>query len=179
MTAVSPIVKPEAGRARIWNHGKEEHVEKFRDEVIRIPAGGSVDMDYYDAVLFMGQWYPSVKNDAGEYIKCKPLKMQKLFSDVQEATGFISHADGKIFATEKELKAHLDENKDKFVPQVNEELDKKLAAQSQKNDDKLTKLLSVLENLNDRITALEAPKKKGRPKRDSTRDHHSGEAGEQ
>lgn len=41
---------------RVLNGNKIEHVEKFKGKEIRIPAGGSIEMEEDDAVLFKSQF---------------------------------------------------------------------------------------------------------------------------
>lgn len=42
---------------RVYNDNKYEHREEFRDEDIIIPAGGYIEMEREDAVLFLGQLF--------------------------------------------------------------------------------------------------------------------------
>jgi len=172
MSAIAPIDKPEA-IGRIWNNSDKEYKEKFRGQLITIPARGFHEMEYYDAVMFFGQYVRPEKDDSGNYINCKPLRLEKIASgSTATSTKFISHADGKVFATAEELDAHLKANADKFIPQKDEELEKALAARN-KTDEALGKVMDALSTLATRLDKLEAPKR-GK-KRDTSGDHNSSE----
>lgn len=180
MSATAPIEKP-SGMARIWNNSDKEYREKFKAKEIVIPARGYVDMEYYEAVYFVGTFAPSMKDERGQWIKSKPLRLEKLF-DLDpnwKPNQFVSHADGKSFNTEDELKEHLVSIKGKYEPQKDERLDASLAAQKKNMDEVLGKLTSVLDNMNERLAKLEGSAKpksqKGRKKNDANRDNHSSE----
>jgi len=51
---------------RVYNDNIYEHREKFRGETIIIPAGGFVEMDREDAVLFKSQFTPIIRNKGGQ-----------------------------------------------------------------------------------------------------------------
>lgn len=175
MTATAPIEKP-SGTLRIKNNSDKEYKEKFRGQLITIPPRGTIDMEYFDGIMFYGQYVTPTKDDAGNYLTCKPLTKEIVSLDTSwTPKQWISHADGKVFATEAELKAHVEANADKFVPQRNEELDKALAAQN-KTDEVLSKLVGVLGTITERLDKLESPKR-GK-KSDTNRTNHSSEASE-
>jgi hypothetical protein len=53
------------GLVRVWNDNKYDHKEKFKGDIVIIPAGGYVEMNRDDAVLFKGQFTPMIKNKGG------------------------------------------------------------------------------------------------------------------
>lgn len=93
------------------------HREKFREQMIEIPAGGYVEMDYEDAVLFKGQFFPMKTNADGtpsrEGFKC--ILLEPVGKPEPVAEKFISQIDGKEFATQAELSAHIKQFQDLVV----------------------------------------------------------------
>lgn len=45
-------------RTKVWNDNKYDYKEKFKGEEISIPAGGFVEMNRDDAVMFKGSFSP-------------------------------------------------------------------------------------------------------------------------
>ncbi len=91
------------------------HREKFRDEMIEIPANGHVLMDYEEAVLFRSQYFPMKKKPTGEddpkgfkVIHLEP--MDGAPQVVETKQGFICHFDGMKFPTQASLDFHIKEN---------------------------------------------------------------------
>lgn len=99
---------------RVWNRHPQglTHKEKFRDEMVEIPAGKYTLMDYEDAVLFRGQYFPMKKRpDGGEDpAGWKVLQLERHDDSAPEPQKFICHLDGKIFPSQALLDAYLKEN---------------------------------------------------------------------
>lgn len=173
MSVVSPIEIP-TELARVWNNSDKEYVERFKNDIIKIPAHGYIEMDFHDAVLFKGQYIPP-----NEGKNQKRITVEKIMrADPNwRPSGFISHIDGKVFATQEELDAHLKANNDKYIPVKNPKLDEQLNAQGSI----LEKLADTLFAIDERLKKLEAKpatgtgKPRGRPKRDTTGNHTSSE----
>lgn len=113
-------------RWKVWNRHPNglTHKEKFQDNIIEIPAGNYVLMDYEDAVQFRGQYFPmktlptSEKDPAG--FKCIHLEKhdqdESEISQGAKAKEFICHLDGKVFSQEKDLIEYVKQNySDKIV----------------------------------------------------------------
>ena len=60
-------------KMRVVNGNTIEHVERFKGREIRIPAGGSIEMDEDDAILFKSQFrtpvYDKGRNQTRESMK--------------------------------------------------------------------------------------------------------------
>lgn len=96
---------------RVWNKHPEglTHKEKFREGIVEIPAGGFVLMDYEDATLFKGQFFPMMRDGMGQQtpqsMKCISIEPHD-GSDIEMKPRFISQFDGKEFGSASELAVH-------------------------------------------------------------------------
>lgn len=87
------------------------HREKFRDDMIEIKAGGFILMDYEDAVIFKGQYFPMRMDAMGQpdrtTFKCIKLEPEHA-GEVQAQTSktYVCHIDGREFSTKEELQAY-------------------------------------------------------------------------
>ena len=124
---------------RVYNMhpGGLTHREKFRDEMVVIKAGGFVLMDYEDAVLFRGQFYP-MKVDANNQqdpstYKCIKIEPESADAKPQLAKTYVCHVDGKEFTSKAELEAYVEAKYGQLEPfsddALDEEIAKKAAAQ--------------------------------------------------
>ena len=104
------------GQYRVWNkHAKGyTHREKFRDDLVEIPAGRYVLMDYEDAVLFKGQYFPLKRDAMGQE---DPTTWKQIFIEPDDnvtspivSEKFVSHIDGKEFNTKAQLDSYLKAN---------------------------------------------------------------------
>lgn len=163
MSAVAPIERTN-GNSRIHNTSNKEYKEWFRGKDIVIPANGYIDMEHYMAVEFVGTYRPFVKNERGEILKAKPLKLERLFDPGKIfTTEFKSHADGKTFTSQEELDAHLKANADKFTPQRDEMLDQQLK-QSTQVTEVLANLATAVAKIAEKLDHVE---KRGKKKDDT------------
>lgn len=101
---------------RVWNKHPEgmTHREKFREELVEIPANKYVLMDYEDAVQFRGQFFPMKRKPTGEP---DPAGFKAIFlekhdgpADEIQVREFICHIDGRKFPSQALLDAYLKEN---------------------------------------------------------------------
>lgn len=97
---------------RVYNVHRDglTHKEKFRGEEIVIPPGGFVLMDYEDAVLFKGQYYP-MQFDGMNQQTPESMKMIKIEADSEDAVvpvkmKFVCQRDGKEFESQAQLDAY-------------------------------------------------------------------------
>lgn len=90
---------------KVWNDNTVEHVEKFKDDTVRIPAGGFVEMDYFDAVSFQGQFTglrmlgPNNPDPRG----FKMIRVDEPGEPVVKEDKNVFHATGKAFESRDEL----------------------------------------------------------------------------
>lgn len=123
-------------KVKVWNKNVHPHKEQFKGETIEIPAGGYIEMEYYDAKQFQSQWTPMAPKE------CLPEERSKYFKKIvvekpavvaeDPNAALVCHADGKIAASKEELQAKLLQFADRIVK--DDELDKKKAAPSEEID---------------------------------------------
>ena len=104
---------------KVYNDNKYEHQEKFKGQMIIIPAGGYVEMTRDDAVLFRGQFRPMIKNKGGgedprgfKMIRIATAESEPEVIDIvakNEAENTCL-ACGKVCASAAGLKAHIRHN---------------------------------------------------------------------
>ena len=101
---------------RVYNRHPQgfTHKEKFKDEMLEIKAGEYKVMDYEDAVMFRGQYYPMRELPSGERdpatFKVIHLEMHDKQPNEQVITRYVCHLDGKAFDTPEALTAYLKAN---------------------------------------------------------------------
>ncbi len=92
------------------------HKEKFKDQLIEIPAGGFVLMDYEEAVQFRGQYFPMKKNPQGapDPASFKCIYLEPLESELTKSEPtikeFVCHFDGAKFPTQASLDNYIKQN---------------------------------------------------------------------
>lgn len=103
---------------RVYNKHPQglTHRESFRGEPVEIKAGDFILMDYEDAVLFKGQYFPMKKlpDDTQDPASFKVLHLEPDGAEevIAEKPKFICQRTGKEFATEASLLKHLEQFKD-------------------------------------------------------------------
>ena len=97
-------------KVHVVNDNTLDHREKFRDEMIFIPAKSSIEMEYDDAHLFLGQYFP-IKRDSGGQQTPDSFKMLRI---VQGEKPFIKQMDelrcvacNQLFTDKVELDKHI------------------------------------------------------------------------
>ena len=108
---------------RVWNKHNLDHTEKFKGQVIHIPAGKCIEMDYFEAIAFKGQMVPYIrmKNGLQDPKSYKMIDLDK--DDVEKVKAFLAgHRDeekekvyvcercGKEFLTKNGLMKHIKKN---------------------------------------------------------------------
>jgi len=102
--------------ARVWNDHPSDYKEMFKGEMIEIPGKKYVEMDKYDAIQFVGQYIPVRKNDLGDYINHKMLRVEVLPDPTPKVTEIKCQMCLGKFDTEKELALHSEaHHKDAIV----------------------------------------------------------------
>lgn len=102
---------------RVCNDNKFDHVEKFRGETLKIPAGGFVEMEREDAVLFRGQFYPPKFDKGGlqtmeskKIIRIEKIPEKPSKPEIEEDKDLICQACGFKAKTAAGLKSHIRSN---------------------------------------------------------------------
>ena len=97
-------------KVKVKNLHTEEYNEMFRDELITIPPGESVEMGRSEANQFLGQFSPMVVDGSGKCIKPKKLK---IIEDPEQHAAHrgqpikFTAPDGAQFRTEPGLNTHM------------------------------------------------------------------------
>lgn len=99
---------------QVVNDNVHPFVQEFKEQMIRIPAGGHVEMDQDDAVQFMGMFYPPKKdgNDQPDPRFFKKLRIVPVkggqSAPAQET--FVCQKCKHVANSKEDLSAHIDEN---------------------------------------------------------------------
>lgn len=93
---------------KVWNDGPTPYSEMFRENEISIPKGGHVEMDYFDAVQFLGQYIKPKKLGEGLFANHKMLRIEGSAPDLKSSKHTCQLCKGD-FTTEKELLLHSDQ----------------------------------------------------------------------
>lgn len=124
---------------RVYNkhsHGLT-HTEMFKGDMITIPAGEYILMDYDDAVQFKSQHFPIKKDAMGQQTpeSYKMIQIEAHISknvksrETTKSKEFICPMDGKKFTSKVALDAYIEQNF-KDVPRVEEpEIDQQLMSE--------------------------------------------------
>lgn len=142
---------------KVWNDHEFEHVEKFKNQTIKIPAGGHVEMDYIDAIDFKGQFFGMKMRGPNDpdprYFK--KIRVEEPAEAVVKPDPNMNHVTGRAAATREELLGALRElassHSDLAVKEP--ELDRSLA-------DENAKLRAELAMLKDRKKPGPKPKER-------------------
>jgi hypothetical protein len=89
---------------KVTNLHDKEYVEMFRDEEIRIPPGGFVEMGRSEAKQFLGQVTPLNVDGSGRCIKPKKLKIvedPETFAAARDQPLRFTAPDGNQFRTQE------------------------------------------------------------------------------
>jgi len=98
--------------SKVLNVGKKDYQEEFKGKIIKIPAGGHIVMEFYDACAFKGT-YP------GKGI-VKQIKVEKIPGTDKSPDLKVCNMCSSTFATEKELLEHSKIHSDSVAPEITE-----------------------------------------------------------
>lgn len=90
---------------KVWNDHDREHVEKFKNAEVRIPAGGFIEMDYIDAKDFQGQFFGMrMLGPNNPDPKCfKKIRVEEPAEPVVKEDVNVFHATGKSASSPQEI----------------------------------------------------------------------------
>jgi len=104
-------------KVRVRNGNKIDHVEMFKGQTIKIPAGGYIEMEDEDAVLFKSQFRTPKFDKSGRnqtLESMKVLSIEPIVNGAEKekpvAEDFVCHACGKKAANKAGLLAHIRAN---------------------------------------------------------------------
>ena len=100
---------------RVYNENVHEHREKFRGDLIVIPAGEFITMNREDAVLFRSQFTPIMRRNGGASDDPRGFKMIRIDYDTaapvdvvaKHEAALLCQACGFVAKTEAGLKVHV------------------------------------------------------------------------
>lgn len=98
-------------KVKVENLDTREYVEIFRDEEIRIPAKGFIEMGRSEAIKFLSQATPMNIDGAGRCLKPKMLKLvedPEAHAAARDQPIRFEAPDGKQFRTEKAYQVYLE-----------------------------------------------------------------------
>jgi hypothetical protein len=108
----------------VRNKNTHPYRERFRDRLIEIPAGQTIEMDADEAKHFVAKCNGIKRDGDGQP---DPTGFKRLFIEpiagqkAETEPAYVSNIDGKTFATKRELDAHLEQFKDKVFTDENAE----------------------------------------------------------
>jgi hypothetical protein len=98
-------------KVRVWNDNTYPHTEMFKGDRIHIPAKQYVEMEFYEAHEFKGQ-YTAIKRDFdGNPVpeSYKMIRIEKIEgAAAQDAPKVSCQACGKSFLSQHDLDDHID-----------------------------------------------------------------------
>jgi hypothetical protein len=146
-------------KVKVWNKNKFDHREKFKGEEIFIPAGGSIDMDFEEAIEFKGQFTPPApKEHAGDPARFyKMIEVEWPKQPAAQPSALVNHADGTIAQSDAELRASLSRFADRLVK--DEDAEKATAAQNSE----VAALRAEMDELKALLAAQNQKRGPGRP----------------
>lgn len=115
---------------KVWNKNTHPFTTTFKGDKITIPPQGFVEMEYYDAYEFRGQYHPQMLDHDGIPLPSSYKMIQ--VEDSKSGAPVFETSDTKCMAckfngtTKFELERHTKEAHSETLL-VNEELDKELA----------------------------------------------------
>ena len=97
---------------RVYNDNIYPYKEKFKGDLVEIPSKKFVDMDYFDAVEFLGQYTP-IQLDGGGAPLPTSYKMLRIVKQndfkLEDSKKIICNACGLEFDNADKLEAHVSE----------------------------------------------------------------------
>lgn len=139
-------------QVKVWNDHDREHVEKFKNQEIRIPSGGHILMDYIDAKDFQGQFFGMrMLGPNNPDPKCfKKIRVEEPAEPVVKEDPNMFHATGKPASSPQEVIA---------MARALTLLDPTLAVKDSELDKSGADLKAENDKLRAEIAALQAKKK--------------------
>ena len=77
---------------KVWNRNSYDFKQMFKDSEIFIPATKHIEMDYFEAVDFLGKYHPIVMRKDGTQ---DPRSYKKLEIDKSDLKRYIDERDGQ------------------------------------------------------------------------------------
>lgn len=149
---------------KVWNDNDYPHKERFKGQVIEIPAHSFVEMDYFDAVDFKGQFTgvaPTGPDGGPDKRFFKMIRVERPSAMPFQEPGLVCHADGRKASSDAELRSLLELHKDKLVKDEDAERAMKQAQAS--SDAKIAAMEREIAELKALVRAQAEKRGPGRP----------------
>lgn len=95
---------------KVWNDNKYPHTERFKGTMLTIPAGGSIEMEFEEAMEFKGQFTAPIRGNDEQpdprYFKMIRVERPKVL-DVK-VDPLVCHADGTKAENQDDLAKRLE-----------------------------------------------------------------------
>lgn len=111
-----------ARKARVWNDNKTtDWSEDFKGKTIKIASGKSIDMDFFDAHEFKGQYSPIrlLADETQDPKSYKTIRVEEILDAADELDSgmeiFPCNACKKIYNSQDALDLHSKEHSDRVV----------------------------------------------------------------
>ena len=143
-------------QVKVWNDHTIDHVERFKGEVIKIPAGGHIIMDYIDAEDFKGQYFGMrmLGPNNPDPKTFKMIRVEKPLEPVVKPDPNVFHATGQVMGSPAEVIAMANALK---------ALKPELAVEDRELDNSAAAMKAENEALKAQLAELQAKRKPGRP----------------
>lgn len=124
-------------QVKVWNDNVHEFKSRFKGDDITIPAKGFVEMEYYDAHEFRGQYHPIFRDASGLQApeSFKIIRIEKIDAEpvlTLSATPFSCMKCSKSYESSPVLEAHIKTAHAEDVRTEIPEIDQSIAAKKSK-----------------------------------------------
>lgn len=99
-------------KVKVWNDNKYPFRQKFKGELIEVPAGKYIEMPYTEAIEFKSAYYPPILNNAGipQPESYKMIRVEGKPDDSSKPKEYICMHCKDRFFSQDELDSHIDKN---------------------------------------------------------------------
>jgi hypothetical protein len=157
-------------KARVTNLSTRPYEEFFKGQKVTFQPGESQEWDWSEAVQFKGQFIPVQKNDTGQYLNEKRIKVEKIIDPMapKKVVGFQNPLTGTIFATEDEMKAELNQTKANYSAIKSDDSGRvdALAKDLEATKDMVKGIMGAVQDLSKAFSSQSTVSKRGRKKVD-------------
>ncbi len=136
-------------KVKVWNDNKYPHTERYKGKEITIPAGEYIEMDYFDAVDFQGQFTPVRYLGTGAHDPAcfKMIRVERPVGPVLPEEKNVFHATGKAFGSPAEMiafaKAYAAANPEQIAEENTEADSGKVSMSKEQYENLLSRLAAV------------------------------------
>ncbi len=98
--------------AKVWNDNGLPFEQKFKGTIIKIPAGGFIEMEYEEAISFKSHPSPMRFDGMGQQTQdsYKMIRVEGKPEESNQVMAYKCHADGSLHASPEALNNYVQEN---------------------------------------------------------------------